>query len=165
MLELVAEMSNWRKRKKEKERGMGIGAFFCHMSYFAQVADVSVDAQNRITVHQIWAAGDVGSHVINPRAAENQAFGGIIEGLSHMEQEITLANGQVEQANFHQQPMLRVRQVPKIEVHFRKTDFPPTGLGEPMLPPVIPAVTNAVYAATGKRIRTLPLKRSGFAFA
>ena len=165
VLEMAAEMSNWRKRKKEKGRGMGIGAFFCHMSYFAQVADVSVDAQNRITVHQIWAAGDVGSHVINPRAAENQAFGGIIEGLSHMEQEITLANGQVEQANFHQQPMLRMRQVPKIEVHFRKTDFPPTGLGEPMLPPVIPAVTNAVFAATGKRIRTLPLKRSGFAFA
>ena len=165
VLELVAEKSNWRKRKKETGRGMGIAAFFCHQSYFAEVADLSVDSQNRITVHQIWAAGDVGSHVINPRAAENQAFGGIIEGLSHMEQEITLAKGQVEQANFHQQPMLRMRQAPKIEVHFRKTEFAPTGLGEPMLPPVIPAVTNAVFAATGKRIRTLPLKHSGFAFA
>jgi isoquinoline 1-oxidoreductase subunit beta len=165
VLEMVAEKSNWRNRKKEKGRGMGIAAFYCHGSYFAEVADVSVDSQSRITVHQIWAVGDVGSHVINPRAAENQAFGGIIEGLSQMEQEITFAEGKVEQANFHQQPMLRMRQTPKIEVYFRKTDFSPSGLGEPMLPPVIPAVTNAVFAATGKRIRTLPLKRSGFAFA
>jgi isoquinoline 1-oxidoreductase subunit beta len=165
VLELVAEKSNWRNRKKEKGRGMGIGAFFCHQSYFAEVAEVSVDSQNRITVHQIWAAGDVGSHVINPRAAENQAIGGIIDGLSQMEQEITFAKGQAEQSNFTQQPMLRMRQTPRIEVHFRPTEFPPTGLGEPMLPPVIPAVTNAVFAATGKRIRTLPLKRSGFAFA
>lgn len=165
VLELVAEKSNWRNRKKEKGRGMGIGAFFCHQSYFAEVAEVSVDSQNRITVHQIWAAGDVGSHVINPRAAENQAIGGIIDGLSQMEQEITFAKGQAEQSNFAQQPMLRMRQTPRIEVHFRTTEFPPTGLGEPMLPPVIPAVTNAVFAATGTRIRTLPLKRSGFALA
>ncbi|MDE3188102.1 MAG: xanthine dehydrogenase family protein molybdopterin-binding subunit [Acidobacteriota bacterium] len=165
VLETVAEMSSWRKRKKGKGRGMGIAAFFCHMSYFAQVADVSVDAQSRITVHQIWAAGDVGSHVINPRAAENQAFGGIIDGLSQMAQEITLAKGEVEQDNFDKQPLLRMPQVPKIEIQFRRTEFSPTGLGEPMLPPVIPAVTNAVFAATGRRIRTLPLKRSGFAFA
>lgn len=165
VLELVGEISNWRTRKKEKGRGMGIAAFFCHMSYFAEVADVSVDSQNRITVHQIWAAGDVGSHVVNPRAAENQAFGGIIDALSQMDQEITLAKGQVEQDNFNQQPLLRMRQTPKLEVQFRKTEFSPSGLGEPMLPPVIPAVTNAVFAATEKRIRTLPLKRSGFSFA
>jgi isoquinoline 1-oxidoreductase beta subunit len=165
VLEMVAEKSNWRKRKKEHGRGMGIAAFYCHGSYFAEVADVSVDSQNRITVHQIWAAGDVGSQVVNPRAAENQAMGGIIDALSQMEQEITVAKGAVEQDNFHQQPMLRMRQTPKIEVFFRKTEFSPSGLGEPMLPPVIPAVTNAVFAATGKRIRTLPLKRSGFAFA
>ena len=165
VLELVAEKSNWRKQKREKGRGMGIAAFFCHQSYFAEVAEVSVNAQNQITVHRIWAAGDVGSHVINPRAAENQAFGGIIDALSQMEQEITFAKGQVEQDNFDKQAMLRMRQAPKIEVYFRKTQFSPTGLGEPMLPPVIPAVTNAVFAATGKRIRTLPLKRSGFAFA
>jgi isoquinoline 1-oxidoreductase beta subunit len=107
----------------------------------------------------------VGSHVINPRAVEGQAFGGIIDALSQMEQEITLARGEVEQDNFDKQPLLRMPQVPKIEVQFRKTEFSPTGLGEPMLPPVIPAVTNAVFAATRKRIRILPLKRSGFAFA
>jgi len=165
VLETVAEKSDWRNRKKQKGRGMGIAAFYSHGSYFAEVADVSVDSQNRITVHRIWAAGDVGSTVINPRAAENLVIGGILEGLSHMGQEITLSNGQVEQANFHQQPLLRMRQAPKIEVHFRKTEFSPTGIGEPMLPPALPAVANAVFAATGKRIRTLPLKRSGFAFA
>lgn len=165
VLEMVAEKSNWRMRKKEEGRGMGIAAYFCQQSYFAEVAEVSVDSRNRITVHQIWAAGDLGSHVINPHEAENQAFGGIIDALSQMEQEITFAKGEVEQANFNQQALLRMRQVPKIEVHFHKTKFPPKGLGEPMLPPVIPAVTNAVFAATGKRIRTLPLKRSGFTFA
>jgi len=165
VLELVAEMSNWRKRKSEKGRGMGIAAFFTHQTYFAEVADVSVDSQNRITVHQMWAAGDVGSQVINPRAAENLTYGGIIDGLSQMEQEITLLKGAVEQTNFTRQPMLRMRQAPNIKVQFRKTEYSPTGLGEPMLPPALPAVANAVFAATGKRIRTLPLKRSGFSFA
>jgi isoquinoline 1-oxidoreductase beta subunit len=165
VLELVAEKSNWRARRQEKGRGFGIAAYFCHQSYFAQVADVSVDAENRVTVHHIWAAGDVGAHVINPRAAESQAFGGIIDGLSQMQQEITLADGRVEQSNFHQHPMLRMRQVPRIDVSFRKTNFAPTGLGEPMLPPVLPAVTNAIFAATGERIRTLPIGRSGFTFA
>ena len=165
VLEMVAEMSNWRTRTKQSGRGMGIAAFFCHLSYFAEVAEVSVDAQNRITVHQIWAAGDVGSHVINPRAAENLAFGGIVEGLTQMEQEITFTGGSVVQENFDEQPLMRMRQSPKIEVRFRKTEFAPTGLGEPMLPPAIPAVTNAVFAATGKRIRTLPIKHSGFSFA
>ncbi len=164
VLEMVAEKSNWRVRKKEEGRGMGIAAYFCQQSYFAEVAEVSVDSRNRITVHQIWAAGDVG-HVINPHEAENQTFGGIIDALSQMEQEITFAKGQVEQDNFDKQALLRMRQVPKMEVYFGRTEFSPTGLGEPMLPPVIPAVTNAVFAATGKRIRTLPLKRSGFAFA
>ena len=93
---------------------------------------MSVDSQNRITVHQIWAAGDVGSHVVNPRAAENQAMGGIIDALSQMEQEITVAKGAVEQDNFHQQPMLRMRQTPKIEVfNSVKRNFHRQGLVNP----------------------------------
>ena len=165
VLQLVAEKSGWKQRKDKPGRALGLGCYYCHLGYFAEVADVSVDAQNRITVHQVWAAGDVGSHIINPAAAENICFGGIVEGLSHMQQEITLKDGRVEQSNFNQHMPLRMRQTPKIEIFFRKTEFPPTGLGEPTLPPILPAVTNAVFAATGKRIRTLPIQKSGFSFA
>ena len=164
-LEMVAEKSGWRERKKTSGRGMGIAAYYCHLGYFAEVADVSVDAQNRVKVNHVWAAGDVGSHIINPRAAENMCFGGIIEGLSHMAQEITLADGQVRQTNYHQHPIVRMRQTPKIEIFWRLTDNAPTGLGEPTLPPILPAVGNAIFAATGKRVRTLPLQKSGFSWA
>ena len=165
VLELVAEKSGWKDRKREKGRGMGIAGYYCHLGYFAEVADVSVDSQNRVTVNYIWAAGDVGSHIINPRAAENIVLGGIIEGLSHMGQEITLVNGQVQQTNYHQHPMLRMRQTPAIEIFWRISEFSPSGLGEPQLPPILPAVGNAIFAATGKRVRKLPLQKSGFSWA
>ena len=165
VLELVAEKSGWAHRSKTPGRGMGIAAWFCHLGYFAEVADVSVDESNQVTVHKIWAAGDVGSQIINPAAAENIAYGGIIEGMSHLGQEITLVDGRVQQSNFHNHPLIRMRQAPKIEVYWRKTNYAPTGLGEPTLPPTLPALTNAIFAATGKRIRTLPLKRSGFSWA
>ncbi|HEV2133508.1 MAG TPA: molybdopterin cofactor-binding domain-containing protein [Terracidiphilus sp.] len=165
VLELVAEKSGWRERKKLPGRGMGIGAHFCHLGYFAMVAEVSVDRTNRVTVNHIWAAGDIGSQIINPRAAESLCYGGILEGLSHMQQEITLTDGRVNQTNYHQHPMLRMRQVPAIEVFWHKSEFPPTGLGEPAVPPILPAVSNAIFAATGRRIRALPLARSGFSYS
>ncbi|MGD0859624.1 MAG: molybdopterin cofactor-binding domain-containing protein [Terracidiphilus sp.] len=165
VLELVAEKSGWAHRARQSGRGMGIAAWFCHLGYFAEVADVSVDKSNKVTVNHVWAAGDVGSQIVNPRAAESMAFGGVIEGLGHLGQEITLNEGRVDQSNFHNHPLMRMRQIPPIEVFWRKTDYSPTGLGEPTLPPILPAVTNAIFAATGKRIRTLPLARSGFSFA
>jgi isoquinoline 1-oxidoreductase subunit beta len=165
VLKLVAEKSGWRSRNKSTGGGMDLGAHFCHLGYFAMVAAVSVDNLNRVSVDHVWAAGDIGSEIVNPAAAESLCCGGIIEGLSHMQQEITLTNGRVDQTNYHQHPMLRLRQVPAIEVFWRRSEFPPTGLGEPALPPILPAVGNAIFAATGKRIRTLPLKRSGFSYA
>jgi isoquinoline 1-oxidoreductase beta subunit len=165
VLQLVAEKSGWAKRKKVAGRGMGLACHYCHAGYFAEVADVSVDAGGKITVHKVWAAGDVGSQIMNPSGAEAQVHGSILEGMAQMQQEITLVDGRVQQTNYHQHPLLRMRQAPAIEIFWRMTDYPPTGLGEPALPPVLPAIANAVHAATGKRIRTLPLAKSGFKFA
>ena len=165
VLRLAAEKSGWANRPKTPGRGMGIAAWFCHLGYFASVADVSVDAASKVTVNHVWMAGDIGSQVINPRAAESMVFGGVIEGMSHLMQEITFVDGRVQQNNFTQHRLLRMRQTPPIEVFWNKPDYAPTGLGEPALPPVLPAITNAIFAATGKRIRTLPLQKSGFNLA
>lgn len=165
VLQLVAEKSGWANREHTPGRGLGLACHYCHAGYFAEVAEVSVDADNRITVHHVWAAGDVGSQIMNPPGAEAQVHGSIIEGMSQMAQEITLSDGRVQQTNYHQHMLLRLRQTPTIEIFWRMTQFPPTGLGEPALPPILPAITNAVFAATGKRIRTLPLARSEFSFA
>jgi isoquinoline 1-oxidoreductase beta subunit len=165
VLALVAEKSNWADRPKTPGRGMGIACYASHQGFFAEVADVSVDAKNQITVHHVWVVGDIGSQIINPGAAENMVYGSVIDGLSQMIQEITLDKGEIQQTNYNQHPVLRLRQTPIIDAIFLKTDHPPTGLGEPALPPLLPAVANAVFAATGKRIRALPLARSGFSFA
>ncbi len=165
VLKLVAEKSNWANHKRAPGKGLGLACHYCHAGYFAEVAEVTVDAQNRITVDQIWAAGDVGSQIVNPSGAKAQVEGAIVEGMSQMIQEVTLADGRVQQTNYHQHPIIRFKQVPTIDIFWNMTEFPPTGLGEPSLPPVLPAIANAVFAATGKRIRTLPLARSGFSFA
>ena len=167
VLKAVAEKSGWG-RKLPKGTGMGIAAYYSHQGYFAEVVQASVNPSNgQVRVEKVWVAGDVGRQIVNPSGGGNQVEGSAIDGVSQaLAQAITFTNGAVDQTNFHDYPLLRMHQAPKVEVHFVITDNNPTGLGEPAMPPVVPALTNAIFAATGRRVRTLPINTSelkGFA--
>jgi len=122
------------------------------------VVEAEVSQGGKVTVNKVWAAVDVGRQIVNPMGAESQVQGSVIDGLAHaLNEQITFANGRAVQSNFDSHSPLTIRQAPPVEVGFVTTDHDPTGLGEPAMPPVIPALTNAVFAATGKRPRTLPV--------
>jgi isoquinoline 1-oxidoreductase beta subunit len=162
VLDLVAQKSNWGK-PLPAGHGRGIATHFSFDSYVAQVIEASVEKDGTVHVHRVVCAVDCG-RVINPDTVTAQMEGGIIFGLTAaLKTEITLENGRVQQRNFNDYPMLRMFEAPAIEVFIVPSEEKPTGVGEPSVPPVAPALTNAIFAATGKRVRRLPIRASDLA--
>jgi isoquinoline 1-oxidoreductase subunit beta len=161
VLRLAAEKAGWG-RKLPAGRGLGLAFHFSHAGHFAEVAEVSVTADRKLTLHRVTVAADIGP-IINMSGAENQVQGSVVDGFSTaLGLEISIENGRIQQTNFDRYPLLRIAHTPQIDVHFIQSDYPPTGVGEPALPPVAPAICNAIFAATGHRVRQLPLTREGF---
>ncbi len=161
VIERVVAFAGWTgKPSAVPGKGRGFGFYFSHRGYFAEVVDVTV-ADGAVKVDKVWIAGDIGSQIINPLNAEHQAQGAAIDGLAQalVWQPIVQEAGAVQTVTFSDFPLLRMDAKPaEIAISWVKNDYPPTGLGEPTLPPVIPAVANAIRAATGKRLRSLPLQ-------
>jgi isoquinoline 1-oxidoreductase beta subunit len=157
----AAAEAGWEKPLPQG-RGRGLAFHFSHAGHFAEVAELSVDARKKLTVHRVTVVGDIGP-IVNLSGAENQCQGAVIDGLSTMlALEMEIEQGRVSPTNFDAYPMLRFPHAPDVDVHFIQSDFGPTGVGEPALPPLAPAVCNAIFAATGERVRTLPLSRAGY---
>lgn len=165
-LRVVTEMAmaaaNWGS-ELPAGHGIGIAAHRSFLSYIASVVEVASDEQGKITVQRVVSAADVG-RVINPDRLRSQMEGGALFGLSlALYGEISIAEGRVEQSNFHDYPLLRMHQSPAIDIQLVDSEHAPTGAGEPPTPPIAGALCNAVYDATGRRIRRLPLSRHGLA--
>ena len=161
VIRLAAEKAGWGRSMPEG-RALGLAFCFSHAGHVAEVADVSVDADRKLKVHNVVVAADVGP-IINMSGAENQCEGSVVDALSTMlGLAVTHENGRVQQTNFDSYPLMTIAHTPKIDVHFIDSDYPPTGLGEPAVPPLAPAVCNAIFTATGHRIRRLPIIDEGF---
>jgi isoquinoline 1-oxidoreductase beta subunit len=158
-LDLAAEKAGWG-RPLPAGRGRGIATRFSFSSYVAQVVEASVEKDGTPRVHRVVCAVDCG-RVVNPDGVKAQIEGAIIFGLTAaLKTEITFKNGRVQQSNFDDYPMVRMMEAPEIEVHIVPSEQPPTGVGEPGVPPVAPALANALFAVTGHRVRRLPIRAS-----
>jgi isoquinoline 1-oxidoreductase beta subunit len=162
VLQAVAEKSGWGRKEFARGQGAGVAFHFSHRGYVAEVAEVTVSKDGHLTVDRVVVVADIGAQIVNLSGAENQVQGAVIDGLSTlMYPSLNIEHGHVVQTNFHEYPLLRMPDTPaKVEAHFLKTDYPVTGLGEPVFPPLAPAVCNAIFAATGKRVRELPLSKT-----
>ena len=161
--EKVAEMAGWG-RSLPDGHGLGIAVHRSFLSYVGAVAEVSVDENGKLVVHEMWTAIDAGL-VINPDRVRSQMEGAGIFGMSlALHGEISAVAGAIEQGNFDTYPMTRINEAPaEIHCHIIESDALPGGVGEPGVPPIAPAIANACFAASGKRIRELPLRSSGLA--
>lgn len=160
VVELAAEKSGWAKRKSGKGHGWGIAAHRSFLSYVAAVVEVEVDSAGRVRIPNVHIAVDAGT-IIHPDRVKSQFEGASVFGTSiAMMGEITGADGRIQQSNFHNYPVARMNEAPMMtHVHIVPSKELPAGVGEPGVPPIAPAITNAIYAATGKRIRELPIKK------
>jgi isoquinoline 1-oxidoreductase beta subunit len=164
VLKLAAAKAGWDGRQI-KGRGRGVAVHKSFNTYVAEVIDVSVGPDGKVSIDKVVCAVDCGI-AINPDVIRAQMEGAIGYGLGAvMRNEITLTDGVVDQSNFPQYQPLRITDMPAIDVHIVKSTVPPSGVGEPGLPPAGPALANAIYAATGKRVTTLPMEKSGIEFA
>ncbi len=162
VVKLVAEKAGWNPKKFPRGQGQGISFHFSHSGYIAQVAEVTISQDGQLKVDRFVCACDIGAQIVNLSGAENQVQGSIVDGIgAAVFQELTIERGRMTQNNFNDYPMIRMPDAPaKIEVHFLTTNNPTTGLGEPCIPPVAPALGNAIFAACGKRVRQFPLSRA-----
>ena len=160
-VEMVREQSGWAKFKKTKTRALGFSAHRSFLTYVATVVEIEIDAAGKLHIPQVWVAADLGK-VINPDRVKNQFEGASVFGVSiAMTGEITASDGRIQQSNFNDYPVARMDDAPRItHVHLMESDELPAGAGEPGVPPMAPAICNAIFAATGKRIRELPLKKA-----
>ena len=160
VLDKAAAMAGWGRTLPPRS-GLGIAFHFSHLGYFANVIEVAVSPAGEVKVQKIWVAGDIGRQIVNPAGALNQVQGSVLDALNACRTHaISFADGAIEQRNFGDVPLLRMDEAPPIEVAFLTPDYPVTGLGEPAYPAVAPALANAIFAATGVRLRSLPLDLS-----
>lgn len=161
VLQEAARLADWGRKKYPRGQGQGIAFHFSHRGYIAEVAEVTVSKAGALKVERVVVVSDVGSQIVNLSGAENQVQGSVIDALGTlMFAELDLQRGRVVQRNFSDYSLISmVDAPPRIDVHFLKSNQPVTGLGEPAFPPLAPAVCNAIFAATGKRVRQMPLSR------